>query len=368
MVLDHTLQSLHCMMQSSRTPEGLCGLIGPQFFCCSRWWLSGRVCWAQPCLPHWWEFHSSWLRIVLLNRKAAINIMATFIDSVTNHTWSWTTGGILQGNWDKPWACYWGNIWCLIILSCRWWLVIWGISNAIGACVIIKWSNTNFRVTEHHPEIFVITPLKVFQDKEIAVLISTVRGELIHHHSSLKESVFQSMNHVKIEDLGNTFIPTKDIWQYQLVPVPNHLWMTMMSWNRGYTKYFGVIHQPRAIWIYMIGTNSAWRKSSPWGLMIIWSCLLLVYLVSSTLHDYTSIIDISFLIQFHQGLFQCTSHCSHHLLTPMTSLGLANLHLFLVFPTTFPTVSCHLRLTGAGYVHNGQCVVIQDTPFPLRTC
>ena len=51
----------------------------------------------------------------------------------------------------------------------------------------------------------------VLQDKEIAALIGTVRGELVRHHPSLKESVFQSTNRVKIEDLGTAFIPTEDM-------------------------------------------------------------------------------------------------------------------------------------------------------------
>lgn len=65
--------------------------------------------------------------------------------------------------------------------------------------------------------------LKVLLDKENAVLMGTAIDELIRHHPLLKPPVFESISATlsKIEDLGNSYMPPKDVQQwYRLVPTP----------------------------------------------------------------------------------------------------------------------------------------------------
>ena len=62
---------------------------------------------------------------------------------------------------------------------------------------------------------------RVLQEKENAVLIGTSIEELIRHHPSLKDKVFVAIKATmaKIEDFGNTFVPSDDIKHlYRLQP------------------------------------------------------------------------------------------------------------------------------------------------------
>jgi len=64
--------------------------------------------------------------------------------------------------------------------------------------------------------------LKVLLDKENAVIIGTAVDELIRHHPTLKQAVFEALKSTlsHIENIGMTYSTPKDLKQwYQLVPV-----------------------------------------------------------------------------------------------------------------------------------------------------
>lgn len=65
---------------------------------------------------------------------------------------------------------------------------------------------------------------RVLQEKENAVLIGTSIEELIRHHPSLKDRVFEAIKSImsRIEDLGNQWVCPDDLKQwYMLQPAPS---------------------------------------------------------------------------------------------------------------------------------------------------
>lgn len=103
--------------------------------------------------------------------------------------------------------------------------VIQAIPNAIGALCL---NDTGTAQLASHPSIIpsifsIFTSdrhLKVLLDKENAVLIGTTIDELVRHHPSLKDAVFEALKATlsKIEVLGNAYVVPPELQQwYKLV-------------------------------------------------------------------------------------------------------------------------------------------------------
>ncbi|KAF8973258.1 hypothetical protein BDZ97DRAFT_1912814 [Flammula alnicola] len=197
-VLKHILRSMHRMMQSSGTAEGLRGLIDMTLLKSIKKIVEYRGLFGSNIFP------------------LAINIMATFVHNEP------TSLGIIQEA-GLP-EIFYKAIEIGIEPAIE---VIQSIPNAIGALCLNEAGQAQLKKRPSIiPAIFSIFTserhLKVLIDKENAVIIGTAVDELIRHHPTLKESVFESLKSTlsRIEDLGTSYTPPTDInhW-YQLVPV-----------------------------------------------------------------------------------------------------------------------------------------------------
>ncbi|KXN90585.1 E3 ubiquitin-protein ligase ptr1, partial [Leucoagaricus sp. SymC.cos] len=196
-VLKHLLRTMHRMMQSSGTSEGLRGLIDTSLVKSIRKIIDNRVLFGPAVLP------------------LAINIMATFVHNEP------TSLGIIQEA-GLPEAFY-KAIEAGIEPAIE---VIQSIPNALGALCLneagqIQLSNRPSII----PAIFAIFTserhLKVLIDKENAVIIGTAIDELVRHHPLLKAAVFTALKSIlsTIEEIGKSYQVQDDLlhW-YQLVP------------------------------------------------------------------------------------------------------------------------------------------------------
>ncbi|KAJ7084416.1 hypothetical protein B0H15DRAFT_888578 [Mycena belliarum] len=199
-ILKHVLRSMHRMMQSSGTAEGLRGLIDMSILQSIKKILNFRGLFGPTVVP------------------LAINIMATFIHNEP------TSLSIIQEA-GLPEAFY-NAIEVGLEPAIE---VIQAIPNAIGALCLNEVGTA--QLASHPsiiPAIFSIFTsdrhLKVLLDKENAVLIGTTIDELIRHHPSLKGPVFEALKATlsKIEILGTAYIVPAELQQwYKLVGSPS---------------------------------------------------------------------------------------------------------------------------------------------------
>ncbi|KIJ18752.1 hypothetical protein PAXINDRAFT_167299 [Paxillus involutus ATCC 200175] len=197
-VLKHTLRSIHRMMQSSGTSEGLRGLIDSTLLQSIKKIMEYRGLFGPSVLP------------------LAMNIMATFVHNEPTSLPTIQEAGLPQVFYQaietgvEP------------VIE-----VIQAIPNAIGALCLNQDGQDELSARPSIiPGIFSIFTserhLKVLRDKENAVLIGTSIDELIRHHPSLKAPVFDAVKATlsKIEDLGNTFTVPEDKKEwYGLLPL-----------------------------------------------------------------------------------------------------------------------------------------------------
>ncbi|KZT26754.1 hypothetical protein NEOLEDRAFT_1062431 [Neolentinus lepideus HHB14362 ss-1] len=199
-VLKHLLRSLHRMMQSSGTAEGLRGLIDSSVLKSIKKVIEHRVLFGPSVLP------------------ISINIMSTFVHNEP------TSLTVIQeaGLPETFYKAVESGIEPVIE-------VIQAIPNAIGALCLNQAGQDQLTVRPTIiPGLFSVFTsdrhLKVLQDKENSVLIGSAIDELIRHHPSLKQPVFEAIKSTlgKIEDLGNTYVVPDDLrpW-YGLSSVSN---------------------------------------------------------------------------------------------------------------------------------------------------
>ncbi|KAF7361866.1 hypothetical protein MVEN_00531100 [Mycena venus] len=197
-ILKHVLRSMHRMMQSSGTAEGLRGLIDSSILQSIKKIIKYRGLFGPTVVP------------------LAINIMATFIHNEP------TSLAIIQEA-GLPEAFY-AAIEVGLEPAIE---VIQAIPNAIGALCL---NDVGTAQLASHPSVIpaifsIFTSdrhLKVLLDKENAVLIGTTIDELVRHHPSLKAPVFDALKATlsKIEVLGNAYVVPPELQQwYKLVGV-----------------------------------------------------------------------------------------------------------------------------------------------------
>ncbi|KAK2463266.1 hypothetical protein APHAL10511_004921 [Amanita phalloides] len=198
-VLKHVLRSMHRMMQSSGSTEGLRGLIDTSLLKSIKSIIDHRDLFGPSVLP------------------LAINIMATFVHNEPTSLTIIQEAGLPEAFYN---AIEMGLEPAIEVIQ--------AIPNAIGALCLNEPGQTQLaKRPSIIPSIFSIFTSerhsKVLLDKENAVLIGTAIDELIRHHPSLKTPVFDAIRATlaKIEELGKAFVvpPSQQHW-YNLVPVP----------------------------------------------------------------------------------------------------------------------------------------------------
>ncbi|KAI9068310.1 hypothetical protein FKP32DRAFT_1587710 [Trametes sanguinea] len=188
-VLKHTLRSMHRMMQSSGTSEGLRGLLDSSLLKSVKKVMENRAVFGPSVLA------------------LAINIMAIFVHNEP------TCLPVIQEA-GLPEAFY-GIVEKGLEPVIE---VIQSVPNAIGALCLNQVGQEQLTARPNIiPSIFAIFTSeehqRVLQEKENAVLIGTSLEELIRHHPSLKEKVFVAIKSTmaKIEELGRSYTPPDDI-------------------------------------------------------------------------------------------------------------------------------------------------------------
>ncbi|KAI9511134.1 hypothetical protein F5148DRAFT_1373973 [Russula earlei] len=183
--LKHILRSMHRMMQSSGTAEGLRGLIDSSLLKSIKKIIEHRSLFGPNVLP------------------IAINILATFVHNEPTSLAVIQEAGVPEAFYRAVEAGLEPVI-----------EVIQAIPNAIGALCLNQAGQDQLTARPTIiPGLFAIFTSerhqRVLQDKENAVLIGSAVDELIRHHPSLKPAVFEAIKSTlsKIEDLGNTFTP-----------------------------------------------------------------------------------------------------------------------------------------------------------------
>ncbi|KAF5393284.1 hypothetical protein D9757_000601 [Collybiopsis confluens] len=198
-VLKHILRSMHRMMQSSGTSEGLRGLIDMSILRSIKKIIEYRGLFGPSVLP------------------IAINIMATFVHNEPGSLTVIQEAGLPE--------TFYKSIELGLEPAIE---VIQAIPNAIGALCLNEVGQSQLAA---HPSIIpaifsIFTSdrhLKILLEKENAVLIGTAIDELIRHHPFLKRQVFEALKSTmtKIEELGHAYVPPDDIRHfYNLTVVP----------------------------------------------------------------------------------------------------------------------------------------------------
>lgn len=194
-LLKQLLKSLHRMMQSSGTSEGMRGLIDTSVLKSVQTIIEYRGIFGPPVLP------------------IAINIVATFV-----HNEPTSLTAIQEAKLPET---IFKAFEAGIEPSFE---VIQSIPNVLGALCLNQAGQDQLAA---HPSIipalFSIltseTHLKVLLEKENAANIGSSIDELVRHHPTLKNIVFNSVISTlkKIEMLGKEFVPASDIQQYYLL-------------------------------------------------------------------------------------------------------------------------------------------------------
>ncbi|KAH9839447.1 uncharacterized protein C8Q71DRAFT_905985 [Rhodofomes roseus] len=194
-ILKHTLRSMHRMMQSSGTSEGLRGLLDSSLMKSVKKIMENRSVFGPTVLP------------------LAINIMSTFVHNEP------TCLPVIQeaGLPEAFYSVVESGLEPVIE-------VIQAVPNAIGALCLNQTGQAQLAERPNIiPGLFSIFTSerhqRVLQDKENAVLIGTAVEELIRHHPSLKPSVFTSIKATmeKIYQLGKNYTPADDIKQWYIL-------------------------------------------------------------------------------------------------------------------------------------------------------
>ncbi|KZS98333.1 hypothetical protein SISNIDRAFT_546300 [Sistotremastrum niveocremeum HHB9708] len=182
-LLKHLLRSIHRMMQSSGTSEGLRGLIDSSLPKSIKKIMDNRGLFGVAVLP------------------LAINAMATFVHNEPTYLPVIQEAGLPTSFYDAVEGGLEPSI-----------EVIQATTNAIGALCLNQAGQDQLtaRPSIIPSVISVFTSekhLKVLQDKENASLIGSAIDELIRHHPSLKTQVFDAIGAMldRIESLGNTW-------------------------------------------------------------------------------------------------------------------------------------------------------------------
>ncbi|KAJ3790759.1 hypothetical protein GGU10DRAFT_281593 [Lentinula aff. detonsa] len=271
-VLKHVLRSMHRMMQSSGTLEGLRGLIDMSILKSIKKIIEYRGLFGPSVLP------------------IAINIMATFVHNEPSSLTVIQEAGLPE--------TFYKSIELGLEPAIE---VLQAIPNALGALCLNEAGQAQLAA---HPSIIpaifsIFTSdrhLKILLEKENAVLIGTAVDELIRHHPFLKTPVFQALESTmtKIEELGHAYVPPDDIrnWYQLTVARPP----SSSSFD----------HEDR-----MEGVEiSESKESSPPPPPAYTAALLEPHSEEAMrLHENNIISFIDILGRFLEGLFQHTPHC-----------------------------------------------------------
>ncbi|GJJ06087.1 hypothetical protein Clacol_000276 [Clathrus columnatus] len=186
-VLKHTLRSLHRMMQTSGTSEGLRGLIDTSIINSIKQIIEHRSLFGSSVLP------------------IAIHVMSTFVHNEP------TSLTILQE--AKLPDIFYDAIQDSIEPSIE---VIQAIINAIGALCLNQTGQEQLQSRPRIiPSIFCVFKsekhARVLSEKENAVVVGSAIDELIRHHPSLKTAVFDAILSLfkSLDELGNSFTEDK---------------------------------------------------------------------------------------------------------------------------------------------------------------
>ncbi|KAF5377714.1 hypothetical protein D9757_009398 [Collybiopsis confluens] len=288
-VLKHILRSMHRMMQSSGTSEGLRGLIDMSILGSIKK-IIYRGLFGPSVLP------------------IAINIMATFVHNEPGSLTVIQEAGLPETFYKsielglEP-AIEVSKLTSRqeVILTPQ--QVIQAIPNAIGVLCLNEVGQSQLAA---HPSIipaifFIFTSdrhLKILLEKENAVL-GTAIDELIRHHPFLKRQVFEALKSTmtKIEELGHAYVPPDEIRHfYNLTVVPPPSTISEVSEEAG-DKMEGVETSQSSL----IETTA--------------NPLTLAALLdprseeAMRLHENNIISFIDILGRFLEGFFQHTLHC-----------------------------------------------------------
>ncbi|KAG7098569.1 hypothetical protein E1B28_000502 [Marasmius oreades] len=265
--LKHILRSLHRMMQSSGTSEGLRGLIDTTILKSIKKIVEYRGLFGPSVLP------------------IAINIMSTFVHNEPTSLTVIQEAGLPE--------TFYKSLELGLEPAIE---VIQAVPNAIGALCLNEVGQAQISARPSIiPAIFSIFTsdrhLKILLEKENAVLIGTAIDELIRHHPTLKAPVFDALKSTmnKIEDLGNGYDPPEEIrhW-YQLVPV---LGIQDESKPMDGVEAFDGPEVPASSEGDQATASSGKEESS------------------SKPHDNNIVSFIDIVGRFLEGLFQHTPHC-----------------------------------------------------------
>ncbi|KAI6021384.1 hypothetical protein BKA83DRAFT_4464115 [Pisolithus microcarpus] len=262
-VLKHALRSIHRMMQSSGTAEGLRGLIDSSLLQSVKKIMVNRGLFGPSVLP------------------LAMNIMATFVHNEPTSLPTIQEAGLPQVFYQaiedglEPFI-----------------EVVQAIPNAIGALCLNQAGQDQLAARPSIiPGIFSIFTsdphLKVLRDKENAVLIGTSIDELIRHHPSLKAPVFEAVKSTlsKIEDAGNAFI----------IPEDKTEWYELLT----------VQPAEESTEVAMEGVES----ETPQGPASLLEEDNFKQDATQTDHDNNVVMYIDVICRFLEGLFQHPQHC-----------------------------------------------------------
>ncbi|KAI6046227.1 hypothetical protein EDC04DRAFT_2888377 [Pisolithus marmoratus] len=262
-VLKHALRSIHRMMQSSGTAEGLRGLIDSSLLQSVKKIMEFRGLFGPSVLP------------------LAMNIMATFVHNEPTSLPTIQEAGLPQVFYQaietglEPFI-----------------EVIQAVPNAIGALCLNQTGQDQLAARPSIiPGIFSIFTserhLKVLRDKENAVLIGTSIDELIRHHPSLKAPVFDAVKSTlsKIEDAGNAFI----------IPEDKKEWYELLT-----------IHPPEES---MEGAMEGVQSETPLAPVSLMEEDNFRQDAAQADHDNNVVMYIDVICRFLEGLFQHPQHC-----------------------------------------------------------
>ncbi|EIW82911.1 hypothetical protein CONPUDRAFT_151972 [Coniophora puteana RWD-64-598 SS2] len=263
-VLKHTLRSLHRMMQSSGTSEGLRGLIDSSVLASVKKVVQYRGLFGPSVLP------------------IAINIMATFVHNEPTCLPTIQEAGL-------PLVFYKAiedGIEPVIE-------VVQSIPNAIGALCLNQAGQDQLAARPSIiPGILSIYTserhLKMLKDKENAAMVGTAIDELIRHHPSLKTAVFESIKATmtKIETLGEAY------------EVPENM-----------KEWYGLCHTEKAAPMEDVVTTGDVGIAPATGGPTTGDEVSAEESAPSKDHDNIIISFFDVFCRFLEGFFQHSSHC-----------------------------------------------------------